>query len=104
MKIWGNSMFVFDLRKLIKIARNGIKLQEFAWRYEIQFGTLFMFASSSKSPRTLNYSKDFRKTDLNESWSDRLIEILIPNPLKLYFGQEVLHCDLQRLEYDLGDR
>jgi hypothetical protein len=36
-------------------------------------------------------------------WSDRLIEILIAKPSKFHFGQEVLHCDLQRLDYDLGD-
>jgi hypothetical protein len=36
-------------------------------------------------------------------WSDRLIEILIANPSKLHFGQEVLHGNLQRLDYDLGD-
>jgi hypothetical protein len=36
-------------------------------------------------------------------WSDRLIEILIANPSKLHFGQEVFHGDLQRLYYDLGD-
>jgi hypothetical protein len=40
---------------------------------------------------------------LNELWSDRLIEILIANPSKLHFEQEVFHCDLQGLEYDLGD-
>jgi hypothetical protein len=40
---------------------------------------------------------------LNELWSDRLIEILISNPLKLHFRQEVLHGDLQRFYYDLGD-
>ncbi len=40
---------------------------------------------------------------MNELWSDRLIEILIANPSKLHFGQEVLHGDLQRLDYDLGD-
>jgi hypothetical protein len=40
---------------------------------------------------------------LNELWSDRLIEILIANPLELHFGQEMLHCDLQGLDYDLGD-
>jgi hypothetical protein len=39
----------------------------------------------------------FRQTDLNELWSDRLIENLIPNPSKLHFGQEVLHGDLQTL-------
>jgi hypothetical protein len=38
--------------------------------------------------------KFFRQTDLNELWSDRLIENLIPNPSKLHFGQEVLHGDL----------
>jgi hypothetical protein len=43
------------------------------------------------------------KTDLSELWSDRLIEILIANPSKLHFGQEVHHGDLQRLYYDLGD-
>jgi hypothetical protein len=41
---------------------------------------------------------------LKELWSDRLIEILIPNPSKLHFGQELLHCDLQRLYYCLGDK
>jgi hypothetical protein len=40
---------------------------------------------------------------LNEIWSDRLIEILIGNPSKLHFAQEVLYGDLQRLSYDLGD-
>jgi hypothetical protein len=40
---------------------------------------------------------------LNELWSDRLIEILITIPLRLHFGQEVLHGDLQRLYYDMGD-
>jgi hypothetical protein len=35
--------------------------------------------------------------------SDRLIEILIANPSKLDFEQEVLHCDIQGLDYDLGD-
>jgi hypothetical protein len=62
-----------------------------------------MLATSSKSPWNLNYSKDFRKTDLNELCSDRLIEILITNPSKLCFRQEVLQGDLQRLDYDLGD-
>jgi hypothetical protein len=51
----------------------------------------------------LNLSKDFRKTGLNELWSDRIIEILIANPSKLHFGQEVLHGDLQRLKYDIRD-
>jgi hypothetical protein len=32
-----------------------------------------------------------------------LIEILIANPSNLCFGQEVLHGDLQRLYYDMGD-
>jgi hypothetical protein len=40
---------------------------------------------------------------LNKLWADRLIEILIANPSKLHFGQEVLHADLQRLDCDLGD-
>jgi hypothetical protein len=40
---------------------------------------------------------------LNELWSDRLIEILIANPSKLHFGREVIHCDLQGLDYELGD-
>jgi hypothetical protein len=31
--------------------------------------------------------KKIRKTDLNELWSDRLIEILIPNVPELHFGQ-----------------
>jgi hypothetical protein len=41
------------------------------------------------------------KTDLNELWSDRLIKILIANPSKLRFGQDVIHGDLQRLDYNL---
>jgi hypothetical protein len=31
-KKFGNLMFVFEFKKLIKIARNGLKIQEFAWR------------------------------------------------------------------------
>jgi hypothetical protein len=38
---------------------------------------------------------------LKELLSDRLVEILIANPSKLHFVQEVLHGDLQRLNYDL---
>jgi hypothetical protein len=41
---------------------------------------------------------------LQELWSDRLIEILIPNPSMLHFRQEVLHDDLKRLYSGLGDR
>jgi hypothetical protein len=62
-----------------------------------------MWATFSKSPRILNYSKDSRKTYLTELWSDRLLKPLIANPSKLKFGQKILHGDLQRLEYDLGD-
>jgi hypothetical protein len=40
---------------------------------------------------------------LKELWSDRLIEILIPNALELHFGQGLIHGDIQRLYYDLGD-
>jgi hypothetical protein len=40
---------------------------------------------------------------LNELRSDRLIEIIIANPSKLHFRQEVLYDDHQRLDYDLGD-
>jgi hypothetical protein len=40
---------------------------------------------------------------LKELWSDRLLEIFIAIPSRLYFGQKVLHYDLQGLEYDLGD-
>jgi hypothetical protein len=39
---------------------------------------------------------------LNELWLDRLIEILSANLSKLHFGQ-VLHGDIQRLKYNLGD-
>ncbi len=63
-----------------------------------------MLSTFSKSPRILNYLKDSRKTDLTELWSDRLIEIIIPNAPELHFGQGLLHGDLQRLDYDLGDR
>jgi hypothetical protein len=63
-----------------------------------------MLATSSKYPLIMNKSKDFgKKTDLKELWWDRLIEILIANPSKLHFGQEVLYGDLQRLDYDMGD-
>jgi hypothetical protein len=41
---------------------------------------------------------------LNELWLDMLIKILIANPSKLQFGQQVLHGDLQRLDYDLSDK
>jgi hypothetical protein len=79
------------------MARNRLKIQEFAWNYEIQFGTLFMLATPSKPPLILNYSKDSRKTYLNELLSDRLIEILIANPSELHYGQEVLHGELQTM-------
>jgi hypothetical protein len=49
-----NSRSAFDFRKLIKIVRNRLKIQEFVWRYEIQFITLFMLVTSSKSPLILN--------------------------------------------------
>jgi hypothetical protein len=62
-----------------------------------------MLATSSNSLWILNYSKDSRKTDLTELWSDGLIETLFANPSKLYFGQEVLHGVLQGLDYDLCD-
>jgi hypothetical protein len=62
-----------------------------------------MLVISSKSQLILNSSKDSRKTDMIELWSDRLIEVLIANQSKLHFGQEVLHGDIQRLDYDLGD-
>jgi hypothetical protein len=51
----------------------------------------------------LHYSKDSRKTDLIELWSDRLIETLVANPSMLHFGQGFLHGDLQRLYYGLDD-
>jgi hypothetical protein len=41
---------------------------------------------------------------LTELWSDRLLETLVANPSKLHFRQELLHGDLQRLSYGLGDR
>jgi hypothetical protein len=40
---------------------------------------------------------------LIESWSDRLLTPLIPNPSKLHFEQEVLPVDLQIFDYDLGN-
>jgi hypothetical protein len=76
----GKSRFIFDIRKLNKIGRGELKIQQFAWWYEIHVGTLFMLVMSSKSSRILNYLKDCRKTDFNELWSDRLIKILIANP------------------------
>jgi hypothetical protein len=61
-------------------------------------------ATSSNSPRILNYSKILGKTNLTELWSDRLIATLIANPSKLHFGKKnSLHGDLQRLDYDLGN-
>jgi hypothetical protein len=63
-----------------------------------------MLATSSKSPRILNYLVDSRKkTDLTKLWSDRLLEILITNPSKLHFGQGLLHVYLERFNYDMGD-
>jgi hypothetical protein len=47
-------MSVLDFRKLIKISRNGLKIQEFTWRYEIEFGILFMLETTFKSPRIFN--------------------------------------------------
>jgi hypothetical protein len=40
---------------------------------------------------------------LKELWLDRLLETLAANPSKLHFGQGLLHGDLQRLYYGLGD-
>jgi hypothetical protein len=51
---FGKSMSDLGFRKLNKIARNGLKIQEFSWRYKLQFGTLFMLVTSSKSPLILN--------------------------------------------------
>jgi hypothetical protein len=41
---------------------------------------------------------------LNGLWTDKLIKILSPNAPELRFGQGLLYGDLQRLDYDLGDR
>jgi hypothetical protein len=41
---------------------------------------------------------------LKELWSDRLLETLVANPSTLHFGQGLLHGDIQRLYYGLGDR
>jgi hypothetical protein len=41
---------------------------------------------------------------LKELWSDRLLETLVANSSKYHFGQGLLHGDLQRLCYGLGDR
>jgi hypothetical protein len=40
---------------------------------------------------------------LDELWSDRLNEILIPNAPELHFGEGLLHGGLRRLDNDLGD-
>jgi hypothetical protein len=66
----------------------GSKIQEFAWRYEIQFGNFFQISVD------FELTKDSRKTDLNGLWSDRLIEILTPNVRELDFGQGLIHGDL----------
>jgi hypothetical protein len=63
-----------------------------------------MLATSFKSPRILHYSKDSRKTNLIELWSNRLLETLVANPSKLQFEQGLLHSDLQRMYYGMGDR
>jgi hypothetical protein len=73
------------------------------WRYGIQFVTLFTLATSFKSPWILHYSKDSRKTGLIELWSDGLLKTLVANPSKLHFRQGLLHGDLQRFHYGLGD-
>jgi hypothetical protein len=62
-----------------------------------------MLSMSSKSPQILYYSKDYRKTDLIELWSDRLLDTLVANPSKHHFGQEVLHGVVKRYENDLGN-
>jgi hypothetical protein len=41
---------------------------------------------------------------LIELWSDRLLETRVANPSTLHFGQGLLHGDIQRLYYGLGDR
>jgi hypothetical protein len=64
---------------------------------------IFPFGNFLKIYTDFELSKYFRKTDLNELWSDILIEIFIANPSKLHFGQDVIHGYLQRLGYDLGD-
>jgi hypothetical protein len=53
LKIWEFKV-CFDIRKLNKLVRCGTNIQEFVWRFEIQFGTLFLLATSSKSPWILN--------------------------------------------------
>jgi hypothetical protein len=50
----GKSRSDLGFRKLIKIAGNGIKIQESVWRYEIQFGILSMLATTSKYTLILN--------------------------------------------------
>jgi hypothetical protein len=40
IKIFRNGDQFFNVSKLNKIARCGLKIQKFAWRYEIKFGTL----------------------------------------------------------------
>jgi hypothetical protein len=45
---------VFDFRKLIEIATNGLKIKEYPWRYKIQLGIFFILATYSKSPPILN--------------------------------------------------
>jgi hypothetical protein len=53
LKIW-DSRSIFEFRKLNKIGRSGLEVQEFAWLYEIKLGILFILATSSKSPWILN--------------------------------------------------
>jgi hypothetical protein len=40
---------------------------------------------------------------LIELWSDRLLETHVANPSTLHFGHGLLHGDIQRLYYGLGD-
>jgi hypothetical protein len=60
----GKLRSVFEFRKLIKIARNGLKILEFAWSRKSNLEVLLCW-----------------KLLLN-----LLIEILTPNALELYFG------------------
>jgi hypothetical protein len=54
----------------------------------------FVIRTSSKSPRSLRYSKDSESIELNEIFSNRLIVTPIANLSELKFGQEVLYGDL----------
>jgi hypothetical protein len=87
-----------------KIVAGREKISGNLWRKKVQFGTTFVIATSSDSPRSLNYSQDSKPTRIG---SDLCSYYLIVAPIAirpgLQFGQEVHHGDLQGLYYQPPD-